>query len=130
MNFLVVDDDEVIRDSLCGFIEMKGHTCKQASSGEEAIDIIIDECVDVVVTDLKMPDMDGIDLLKNLRKLCPQTKVIIMTGHADTETAMEAVNFGAVGFFRKSIDNLKLARMIHAIETETMFDDPMDGRLP
>ncbi len=76
------------------------------------------EGADVVVTDFRMPNMNGIELLKTIRKLYPKTKVIIYAGYASEENAMASVNYGAYGFFRKPLDRIKLVNMIKQIKRE------------
>lgn len=118
MKIIIVDDEEVIRDSAFEFFNMMGNFCKTASCGQEALSMLKKEEVDVVLTDFRMPDMNGIELLKTIRKLYPKIKVIIYTGYASKENAMDAVNYGAYGFFRKPLDRFKLVNMIEQIKRE------------
>lgn len=118
MKILIVDDEEVIRDSAFEYFSMIGNFCKTASCGKEALSVLKKEEADVVLTDFRMPDMNGIELLKTICKLYPKTKVIIYTGYASEENAMDAVNYGAYGFFRKPFDRIKLATMIKRIGME------------
>ena len=83
MKFTIVDDEEVIRDSISRFLEQKGHSCEAASSGKEALEIIEKEGVDVMVADLNMPKMSGFQLLKIIKKKYHKIKVIILTAFAD-----------------------------------------------
>lgn len=118
MKFLVVDDMSMARKSLKGFLEQKGHSCTTACNGARAWEKVQKEKFDVVVTDFKMPQMNGIELLKKIRSFCPKTDVLIFTGYADVENAIDAVNFGAYAFFRKPLDMNDLTATIEKLEKE------------
>lgn len=118
MNIFVVDDETPITDSLCGFLKQMGHSCRPIQSAAEALVLMAREPVDLVVSDYKMPVMNGIDLLKIICKLYPLTDVIILTGFADVENAIEAVNSGAYAFFRKPLDVEDFKKTIMQIANE------------
>ena len=120
MKIIVVDDEEVMRDSLWGYLTVKGHQCQVAKSGEAALALIEKDEADVVITDFNMPNMNGVDLLKILRNKHPKVKVVLLTGFADVENAIDAVNLGAYGFYRKSKDIFKFTKMINQIEKESL----------
>lgn len=118
MKFIIVDDEEVIRDSLCGFLTMKDHSCRVASNGKEALELIDNEMVDVAISDINMPYMNGIELLKIIRSKYPEIKVILLTGYANEENAMNAENLGVYAFLSKSLDMFKLVKIINRLEQE------------
>ena len=72
---LIVEDETVLRESLAELLEEEGHTVKQAENGKVAYDLILKEPVDLVLTDVRMPEMDGLTLLGHLRQILPQTPV-------------------------------------------------------
>lgn len=118
MKIIVVDDEEVMRDCICGYLKQKGHSCKVASSGKDALSQIQKEWTDVVVTDLKMPNMGGIELLKVLRNQYPEIKVIILSGFQTTKNISQAEDLGVYSFCSKTLDLLKFANLIDKIKVE------------
>lgn len=109
-NILVVDDEKSIRRSLCIAIEELGHKTAEAGSGEEAIRFVTEEIYDIVLTDLVMEKMDGIDLLRKVKELSPSTEVLMMSAHGTVTRAVEAMKEGAYDFIVKpfAIDHLEL----------------------
>ena len=87
---LVVDDEKGIRDALRQLFEYEGHDVAVAEDGMEAIERVADAPPDVIFLDVKMPGMDGIDVLARLREKDPDALVIIISGHGTIDTAVEA----------------------------------------
>jgi DNA-binding NtrC family response regulator len=100
-DILVVDDDQLIRDFLSEALNRSGYPVDLASSGEEALERIREREYKVVLTDVRMPSMDGMELLKNIKTLLPDAEVVIMTAYATHENAFEAGRLGAVDYLRK-----------------------------
>jgi DNA-binding NtrC family response regulator len=98
---LVVDDEEVIRNSCRRILEPEGYTFKTAGNGIEAFAILEKNDIDVVLTDLMMPDMDGIELLRNIKEKWPGVEVIIMTGYGTVKTAVRAMKIGVFDYIEK-----------------------------
>jgi signal transduction histidine kinase/DNA-binding response OmpR family regulator len=98
---LVVDDEQGIRDLLQTELSALGHIIDTASNGEEAIAKIKQDRYDLVLSDIKMPKADGIELLTLIKKLSPETEVIMITGYATVENAVEAMKQGAYDFVQK-----------------------------
>jgi len=96
---LVVDDDEVVRKVVVGRLERKGHSVRVAASGSEAIKIQQEFHAEVLVSDLRMPEMNGFEVIAHF-----QIPAIIITGHGDKESAIKAVEAGAFAFFEKPFD--------------------------
>ncbi|MBI4843425.1 MAG: response regulator [Nitrospirae bacterium] len=92
---LVIDDEEIIRKSFQKILTPEGFEVKLASSGHEGISSLQKESFGVVLLDLKMPDMDGMDVLKEIKENWPETKVIIVTGYSTPEAKEEALRLGA-----------------------------------
>ncbi|HAR67217.1 MAG TPA: hypothetical protein DCR55_13535 [Lentisphaeria bacterium] len=106
---LVVDDDEAVRDSLSGYLEAEGWTVKQAASGPEALEVVRTAAIDAVISDIRMPGMDGITLLKKLKELHSDVEVLITTGHSSEDTAISALKAGAFDYFRKPLEGQKIS---------------------
>lgn len=119
LNILIVDDEEPIRELLVDYFSQCHHECKDAESGEKALEIMPEFKPHVVITDLNMPEMNGIELLKQIREQNSNTKVIILTGFPDQQNAIDAVNFGARAFLQKPINLSDLSAVVEKIESET-----------
>jgi DNA-binding NtrC family response regulator len=98
---LLVDDEEAFVKTLGKRLAARGLIVQTAGSGEEALEKTRHESFDVVVLDLAMPGMDGIETLKRLLARDPQLQVILLTGHGSIEKAVEATKLGAVDFMQK-----------------------------
>ncbi len=101
---LVVDDEKHIREGLVSILELDGYTGLQAEDGEEAWRLINEKSVDLVITDLRMPKMSGMDLLKKIFTTYPTIPVIVLTGHGTIEEAVVAMQNGAVDFLTKPVN--------------------------
>ena len=100
---LVVDDDTLVSEVLVETITRAGYECLAAHSGEEAIAKFNDRSFDIVLSDLKMQEMDGLALLENIRKLSPETLVVMITAYGTVENAVKAIKKGAYDFLLKPI---------------------------
>jgi len=119
---LVVDDEAPIREMIRkGLSQMGGINVEVAQSGLEAIDKIEKEVFDLVLTDLKMPGMDGIELLKTIKGTRPEVMVILMTAYGSIETAVEAMRIGANDFITKPIDLNELLIHISKAQKESFL---------
>ncbi|MCX6999314.1 MAG: response regulator, partial [Candidatus Sumerlaeota bacterium] len=107
---LIVDDEKNTREGLKWALDGKNYDISLATDGQEAADLLSIQPFDLVITDLKMPAMDGMDLLNLILKKYPKTIVIILTGHATVENAVEAMKKGAYDYIEKpiNIDDLNL----------------------
>ncbi|HWR84213.1 MAG TPA: sigma-54 dependent transcriptional regulator [Candidatus Deferrimicrobium sp.] len=100
---LVVDDDKLVSEVLVETITRAGYQCSAVFSGEEALARFRERSFDIVLTDLKMQEMDGLSLLKNLRKVAPESVVVMITAYGTIETAVKAIKYGAYDFLLKPI---------------------------
>jgi DNA-binding NtrC family response regulator len=109
-NILIVDDEQSYRQLLSLVFEGDGHTIRTATNGREALEFMKADPTDLVITDVRMPDMDGISLLRAAREHQPEIGVVLMTAFASVETAREAFKLGADDFIQKpfDVDELKL----------------------
>jgi len=101
---LIVDDEEIIRDSLSYILKSENYEVEEADDGDTALEIISQKSFDLVITDIKMPKMDGISLLKKISNLQPETFFIIITAFASTETAINALRLGAYDYITKPLE--------------------------
>lgn len=122
MKILVVDDEALIRDMIKrGLSQMGGFSVEVAQSGPEAIEKMEKDVFDLVLTDLKMPEMDGLELLKTIKGTRPDIMVIMMTAHGSIETAVEAMKIGADDYITKPIDFNDLLLHISKVQKESLL---------
>ena len=103
-NILVVDDEKYIREGLVAALELDGYNGIQAENGTEAWKIVNSQNIDMVITDLRMPDMGGAELLKRIYTTYPTIPVVVLTGHGTIEDAVTAMQNGAVDFLTKPVN--------------------------
>lgn len=101
---LLVDDEEDFVHTLVKRLTRRKLDVRSALSGKEALKSASDFVPDVIVLDVKMPDMDGIETLKQIKMLCPATEVIMLTGHANVEVAIRGMELGAFDYLMKPIE--------------------------
>jgi diguanylate cyclase (GGDEF)-like protein len=108
---LVVDDDPEVGQFMLGCVQRLGHDVDWTSHPYEALELIARKKYDLVVTDLKMPDMDGLTLLKRIKNLNDDTEVIVITGYGSVENALDCINAGAVDYLIKpfSVEQIQVA---------------------
>src|SRR5678815_4808704 len=123
-NILIVDDEQSYRQLLSLVFEGDGHTIRTASNGREALSVIQADGVDVVISDVKMPDMDGIEMLRGVRETQPDLGVVLMTAFASVETAREAFKLGADDFIQKPFDVEELKLIVKkTLEKQALIDE-------
>jgi DNA-binding NtrC family response regulator len=103
LQVLVIDDDAVVGRSFDRVLSEKGYEVSTALSGEEAMDTIRETDFDVVFTDIKMPGMDGLEVTERIKKRCPWTPVVVITGYGTADNEARASVLGASGFVRKPL---------------------------
>jgi len=103
-NVLLVDDETEFLDTLVKRIKKRDVNVTGVESGEKALAFLNEHAVDVVVLDVRMPGMDGIETLRELKKRHPLVEVILLTGHASLEVAIEGMELGAFDYLMKPID--------------------------
>ena len=117
---LLVDDEEEFVETLAERMRNRGMDVATSNTGGEALDLIDKESYDVVVLDLKMPGMDGLEALARIKKRRPEIQVVLLTGHATVEKGVEAMKRGALEFLEKPVDLSKLSEIIHQAKAEKM----------
>jgi len=110
LRVLVVDDEEVIRVLFRDVLEDMGYRVRVAANGESAIKVLEEEPFDLIITDIRMPGIDGMELLRISKENYPEIDVIIITGYASVETAVEAMKLGAIDYLTKplNIDQIRI----------------------
>src|SRR6185369_9038846 len=109
---LVVDDQDMMRDSLAAILAREGHEIIAANDGQAAISRLAGSKIDLVITDLKMPRMTGIELLAEVKKLKPDVPVVLMTAFASVQTAVEAMKLGAYDYIQKPFDGDEIKLLV------------------
>ncbi len=121
-NLLIVDDEQSYRQLLTLVFETDGHQIRTAMNGRDALEQLHSEPADVIITDVRMPDMDGIELLRNAREFLPDIGVVLMTAFATVDTAREAFKLGADDFIQKPFDVEELKIIVKkAFERQTLI---------
>ncbi len=109
---LAVDDEAIILDSFRKILVLDGYSVDTVETGQEALGLIQKHHYDFVFTDLKMPEMDGVDVCKSVKHLRPDIDVIIITGYASVSTAVETMKFGAMDYVEKPFTEDELRAMV------------------
>ncbi len=112
-NILIVDDEESIRHSLEGILEDEGFRTSFATTGEECLEMVAVEDPDLILLDIWMPGIDGLETLKKIKKKRPHQLVVMMSGHGTIETAVNATRLGAFDFIEKPLSLEKILLSIH-----------------
>jgi two-component system, NtrC family, response regulator HydG len=109
---LIVDDELVVRDSLGKWFTSEGYTARPVGSAREALEVIQQAEFDIALLDIKMPGMDGMELQARLREADPDLTVVMMTGYASVDTAVQALKRGAYDYITKPVDPDELSHLI------------------
>ena len=113
-SILIVDDELLIRDLLYDFFVGQGWQTSVAENGEKALDILESKKVDVVLTDLTMPDMDGLELTSEIRTAHPEIPVVIMTAYPSIDSVISALRYRVADYITKPFNINKLYKTIQA----------------
>ncbi|MCL6515864.1 response regulator [Alicyclobacillus sp.] len=111
---LIVDDQFGIRVLLQEVLLQEGYQVFQAANGPAALEIVRQEAPDLILLDMKIPGMDGLEILRNLRKMGASTKVIMMTAYGELDLIQEAMEMGALAHFTKPFDIDELRQAVNA----------------
>jgi two-component system, NtrC family, nitrogen regulation response regulator NtrX len=121
---LIVDDEELIRDTLKDILEHEGYQVEEASDGFQAVNLIKKNKFDVILCDIKMPKVDGMEVLEKSMEIAPDVPVIMVSGHGTVETAIEAAKKGAFDFIVKPPDlNRMLITIRNALDKSTLLTE-------
>ncbi|MDX9964295.1 response regulator [Desulfobacter postgatei] len=118
---LIIDDEQEFTEALAERMTNRGMTVSTSSSAIEGLKSVEEQSFDVVVLDLQMPEMDGIETLKILKKKRPELQVILLTGHATVEKGIEAMKLGAMDLLEKPADMTTLTEKIKKAQAKKMI---------
>jgi DNA-binding NtrC family response regulator len=118
MKILVVDDEEGARELFNTILTDEGYDVTLANNGADALTRMQGDVYDLVVTDIKMPGMDGLQLLQELRKTGSKADVIMVTAYGEVESYLKAMSLGAAEYINKPIRIKELKRIVHKVLTE------------
>jgi DNA-binding NtrC family response regulator len=114
---LIADDEKTIRETISVILQDEGYETGTAADGKEALELLNRQNFDLLISDLRMPEMDGLELIKNCLRICPQTSVIIITAYASVESAIEALRLGAYDYIIKPFNHddliLRVKRLLN-----------------
>jgi two-component system response regulator AtoC len=126
---LIVDDEDIVRESLCEWLSSVGYKVIAASSGEEALPIIREKKIKIMVTDLVMPGMKGIELMKRAKKIVPTISTVIITAYGTIRTAITAIREGAYDFIEKPFCPEKVELLIkNLVEHQNLIEENISLR--
>ena len=121
---LVVDDDDLVLKTLVLLVSMLGYKCSSASHGLEAVEILKTNSFDLVLTDVNMPGMDGLELLSHITQHYPNTDVIVATGFSERASYADVIKAGAIDYIKKPIDKDELeAKLARALRERAMLQE-------
>ena len=118
---LLVDDEKEFIETLSERMETRGMNVATTVSPKQALDIVDQESFDAVVLDLKMPEMDGLEVLKKIKEKNPDIQVILLTGHATVQKGIEAMKLGAMDLIEKPVDIATLTEKIKKAQAHKMI---------
>jgi nitrogen regulation protein NR(I) len=126
-DILVVDDDHQLRQSFKKILAAEGHTVQTAASGEAALELVREELPDLVIMDIRMPGMDGLEAFRRMHDIEPRLPVVIMTAYGTTETAIEATKLGAFDYVLKPFEIPDILTLIgQALEAGRLMRRPVE----
>lgn len=112
---LTIDDDPAVRESLANYLEDFGYTIRQAGDGREGLDVFREQGADMVLVDLRMPRMDGLQVLEAVRTESPETPIMVISGVGDIQDVVEALRKGAWDYLVKPIQDMNI--LVHSVES-------------
>jgi DNA-binding NtrC family response regulator len=121
VRILVVDDEEIVRESLSGWLRQDGYTVGNAPDGKSALEAIRADRWTVILLDLKMPGMDGLQVLEETRRLRPDATCVLMTAYATVDTAVAAMKLGAYDYLVKPFDPEELSALLQRIVSQQVL---------
>jgi CheY-like chemotaxis protein len=104
LRILLVEDEPAVRGVLAEVLRHYGYELREAADGRNAIEFFAEQPAEIVITDVRMPGIDGLELLARIKKIAPETCVVIMTGYGGEDTAIQAIRNGASNYFKKPVN--------------------------
>ncbi len=135
IRLLIVDDEQSIRRLCMTIGEALGFICMEAESGESALALLEEQPAHIILTDMVMPNMSGLEFLERVKRMLPRTEVAVMTGHGSVETAVQAMKLGAYDYISKPfspLDELRLflrrmAEKVRLVEENQFLRERVDA---
>lgn len=118
---LIVDDEQEFRETISQRLQNRGFKVNTAANGREALESLEGYIYDAIVLDMLMPEMDGMETLKRIRRTHPEMQIILLTGHATVQKGVEAVKLGAMDFLEKPADIETLAAKIKEAQAKRLL---------
>jgi DNA-binding NarL/FixJ family response regulator len=126
---LIVEDETVLRESLAELLSEEGYDILQAANGKEAYEIALQRPLDVVLTDVRMPEMDGLTATRAIKQISPKTCVVIITTHEHTDYLLAALKAGAAGYLLKDVTRQDLLSAVRRVlRGESILDSDVASR--
>ena len=104
LKIIILDDDSLIRKTLTKLLEKENHKIYNAENGYEAIDIVNKNVIDIVITDIQMPEIDGLKTIEEIKKISPNTKFVVITGYSNDSTPIKAIRLGVNDYIYKPFE--------------------------
>ena len=123
IKILVVDDEVKVREMLHEILSRLGYECRTAASGREALHILKEDYFPIVISDIKMPEMSGIELLKEIKKNYPDIEVISITAYSENHTFVDVINAGASDFITKPFSREELEAKLSRVVRERQINE-------
>jgi DNA-binding NarL/FixJ family response regulator len=130
MRVLIVDDHTMVRESLVGALQAAGdvQVVAQAANGAEALEKALQARPEIVITDLSMPGINGIEVVRRLREVLPEARVLVLTMHTEDEYVLQAVRAGASGYLAKDSDTSELLAALRSLHAGRGYFSPRAAR--
>lgn len=122
-NALVIDDEQVVLDSVRRILEPEGYNVHTTTSGKDGIRIAAETPFDIVLTDIRMPFIDGFKVLRDIKRSNPGIPIVVITGYATVQSAVEAIQLGATNYIEKPFTPEQLLHVVDAALTSALQDD-------
>jgi DNA-binding NtrC family response regulator len=119
MNILLIEDEVESRHAMADFLRELGHSVVEGRDGDDALDAMAHQEIQLVISDIRMPRISGLELLRQIHTQTNEIKVVLFTGYADVETAVEALRYGAFDYLLKPIDVEELAAVIDRVKAQS-----------
>jgi DNA-binding NtrC family response regulator len=123
---LVVDDEDSIRNRCVQLLQRRDYNVRGVNDGEQALFLITKDRFSLVFTDIRMPGLNGIDLLERIKEMSPDTEVVMITGYGTVENAVEAIKLGAYDYITKPFDMDRLLKVVEHVETKFSLRKEID----